>query len=829
MNDLLSKTDLLSNEKIQADVKLQHEILLCLKAILGIEIGMIKFIQEKDAINNLALLLKSTSITCSIVCTLLGFICLYSDDGQKLVLASMNYHKLVSREKKRFSTIIDRLEAEKDNQLLVTSIFILFNSLLSTTDSTNRSIIQREIIDLGMGKIAKEIQMNYFDLSSELKEQLQVFDKEMEEFQLNMKEFGDPEKITKFIYANLSGTDASQCFLNILQFLYFQSQNAYKDQSNIEYWKSLNDIIGKSIKKDNSEILTPNELKLKDQIDKITSNLTNEKSFKNVLLSHLKLWSEQKKDEFQGDFDKEYINEAKEYFEVISKLKKSFNEQKNAHEKEILSLQKKINIMNEKNLSSSQEIETPKELNNSQEFKKEVKKEENVTEEKKEETKVPPPPIMKIGAPPPPMMKIDLPSLPSLKPEKPIKTFHCDDIVQSKIQKSIFYKNKIIENVRYVEMDTKEQKRIQDLFSTKKSVIKIQKQEKEKIISLIDSNRSYNISILLKSINMKNDTIVSGILELDDDFDVDTISALIKVAPTPEEIEIVSRYTGDINQLTDADRFFISMKSIPNLKQRLECWYFERTILKTILNNLIPDVKILIEACNEVKNSVQFSKVLEIILAFANYMGGKKSIYGIKISSLSKLKDTKTYDNKSNLLQYIADYIERKKKDLLKFGDDLIQVKRASGVNLDVITSQIKVIESGLKQLESQIMFYQLNPLEDDVFVEKMETFKEKLIFNLGDLKNYYQKMMDLLKEISELYDEDKLLEKPQNFFSYINNFIDSFEDALKMKRQAELEEEKKQSRQNTTLEDEKLKKISINLGNIGKIMEKKRLARENQ
>lgn len=788
---------------------------------------MIKFIQEKESVNNLALLLNSNVQTSSVVCTLLGFICLYSEEGQKLVLASMNYFKLISREKKRFMTIIDRLDTERENQLFSTSIFVLFNSLLSTTDATNRSIIQREIIDLGMGKIAKEIQMNYFDLTSELKEQLAEFEKEMEEFQLNIKEFGDPEKITKAIYANLSGTDASQCFLNILQFLYFQSQNAFKDSSALEYWKSLNDIIGKSVKKGNAEILTPNELKLQEKIDKITSNLTNEKSFKNMLLGHIKQWSEQKKEEFHGDFDKEYMNEAKEYFEVISKMKKDFNDQKLAYEKEILNLQKKINSLNEKkDLSSSQE-KTPIDLTSSQEFEKKVEKKE---EEKKEDTTptvVPIAPMMK-GAPPPPM-KINLPALPSLKPEKPIKVFHCEDIAQAKITKSIFIKNKITENVRYVEMDTKEQKAIQDHFSTKKATVKIQKEEKEKIVSLIDSNRSYNIAILLKSISMKNDAIVEGILGLDEDIDIDTISALIKVAPTPEEIEIVSRYNGDLNLLTDADKFFIAMKGIPNLKQRLECWHFERTVLKNIINNLIPDVKIFIEASNEVKSSQQFSKILEIILAFANYMGGKKSIYGIKISSLSKLKDTKTSDNKSNLLRYIADYIERKKKDLLKFGDDLINVKRASGVNLDVITSQIKVIENGLKQLESQILFFQSNPIEGDVFVDKMEIFKEKLIFNLGDLKSYYQKMTDLLKEVAELYDEDKLLEKPQNFFGAINDFIESFDESLKKNKESQLEKEAKENRENTTSEDEKLKKISINMGNIGKIMEKKRNERNEK
>lgn len=56
---------------------------------------------------------------------------------------------------------------------------------------------------------------------------------------------------------------------------------------------------------------------------------------------------------------------------------------------------------------------------------------------------------------------------------------------------------------------------------------------------------------------------------------------------------------------------------------------------------------------------VPLRKLLEIILAFGNYMNSAKrgSAYGFKLQTFERLLDTKSSDRKQTLLHYIADVI----------------------------------------------------------------------------------------------------------------------------------------------------------------------------
>ena len=63
------------------------------------------------------------------------------------------------------------------------------------------------------------------------------------------------------------------------------------------------------------------------------------------------------------------------------------------------------------------------------------------------------------------------------------------------------------------------------------------------------------------------------------------------------------------------------------------------------------------QAVKEVRTSPALKKVLQMTLALGNYLNGgtnKGAAWGFKLDTLSKLSGTKTVDNKSTLLHYIA-------------------------------------------------------------------------------------------------------------------------------------------------------------------------------
>ena len=70
-----------------------------------------------------------------------------------------------------------------------------------------------------------------------------------------------------------------------------------------------------------------------------------------------------------------------------------------------------------------------------------------------------------------------------------------------------------------------------------------------------------------------------------------------------------------------------------------------------------------LEGSKEVQRSKRLKRMLEIILAFGNYMnrGQRGNAVGFKLLSLTRISDTKSSCNKNvTLLHYIADTCESK-------------------------------------------------------------------------------------------------------------------------------------------------------------------------
>lgn len=85
-------------------------------------------------------------------------------------------------------------------------------------------------------------------------------------------------------------------------------------------------------------------------------------------------------------------------------------------------------------------------------------------------------------------------------------------------------------------------------------------------------------------------------------------------------------------------------------------------------------------ACREIEKSKSFKKIVEVILAVGNFINGgtrRGEAYGFRLVSITKLIDTKTTDNKTNLLQYIAALVKKKAPELLNFYEELASVSIA--------------------------------------------------------------------------------------------------------------------------------------------------------
>jgi hypothetical protein len=82
--------------------------------------------------------------------------------------------------------------------------------------------------------------------------------------------------------------------------------------------------------------------------------------------------------------------------------------------------------------------------------------------------------------------------------------------------------------------------------------------------------------------------------------------------------------------------------------------YFDELVLTSA-----PQVEAVIAASEALLNSGSFRKLLEIVLAFGNYMNSAKrgTAYGFKLATFTRLLDTKAQDRRITLLHYITEIV----------------------------------------------------------------------------------------------------------------------------------------------------------------------------
>lgn len=156
--EALATTNVLSVQRTSEDVQFQTECVHCFRAILNTKIGMEAFMEERDAVRNLALMLDSPVVaTRSQVCFLLAIIASWSNQGFALTLDAINHYKLVKREKTRFQDVVNSLREIRDQEYKANALLMLNALLTSPPDEATRILIQKELRNLGLVHIVEEM------------------------------------------------------------------------------------------------------------------------------------------------------------------------------------------------------------------------------------------------------------------------------------------------------------------------------------------------------------------------------------------------------------------------------------------------------------------------------------------------------------------------------------------------------------------------------------------------------------------------------------------------------------------------------------------------
>ncbi|XP_055641138.1 protein diaphanous [Toxorhynchites rutilus septentrionalis] len=425
----------------------------------------------------------------------------------------------------------------------------------------------------------------------------------------------------------------------------------------------------------------------------------------------------------------------------------------------------------------------------------------------------PPPPMPGMGPPMPPgmggfrpMAPVPAPLPHGMKPKKkwdtdgPMKRANWKAIVPQKLSENSFWVKVREEKLAdddilsglAVKFSSKPVKHVD-----KDSVDRPPLSKKNIDLRVLDAKAAQNLSILLGGSlkHLSHEQIRLCLLRCDTTvIGPSVLQQLIQYLPPPDQLKRLQEVRARGEVLAGPEAFAATIADIKRLGARLQSLSFKLN-MPDMMQDCKPDIVAGTAACEEVRSSKKFAKVLELILLLGNYMNSgskKEAAFGFEISFLPKLSSTKDYENKQTLLHYIADVVEKKFPEALTFYEDLSHVDKASRVSLDNIQKTMRQMNNSLKNLEADLNNNKVPQSEDDHFLEVMGQFATECRIQVEVLGRMLSQMESLFQKISEYYCFDPAKYTMEEFFTDIRTFKDSFVQAHAENIKLRDEEDKK-------------------------------------
>uniref|UniRef100_A0A8C2XGY5 Dishevelled associated activator of morphosis 2 n=1 Tax=Cyclopterus lumpus TaxID=8103 RepID=A0A8C2XGY5_CYCLU len=334
---------------------------------------------------------------------------------------------------------------------------------------------------------------------------------------------------------------------------------------------------------------------------------------------------------------------------------------------------------------------------------------------------------------------------------------------------------------------------------------------KVKELSVIDGRRAQNCVILLSKLKMSNEEIKRAILEMDEREELakDMLEQLLKFIPEKSDIDLLEEHKHELERMARADRFLFEMSRIDHYQQRLQALFFKKKFAERLAETK-PKVEALLSASREVVRSKRLTQILEVVLAFGNFMnkGQRGNAYGFKVSSLNKIADTKSsIDRNITMLHYLIMIVEKNYNDTLHIQDDLSSVPEAAKVNLSELEKEVHNMKSGLKALEAELQYQQSRTRErGDKFVAVIGDFITVAGFSFSELEDQLSEAKDQFTKSLKHFGEEEGRMQPDEFFGIFDTFLQSFSEARQdlENMQRRKDEEERRARMEAMLKEQR-------------------------
>ncbi|KTG32066.1 hypothetical protein cypCar_00008983, partial [Cyprinus carpio] len=781
----------------------------CIKALMNNSQGRAHVLAHSESINIIAQSLATENIKTKVaVLEIMGAVCLVPGGHKKILEAMLHYQKFAC-ERTRFQTLLNDLDKStgryRDEVNLKTAIMSFINAVLSQgageTSLEFRIHLRYEFLMLGIQPVIDKLRSHE---NSTLDRHLDFFEMLRNEDELALaKRFENVHIDTKsatqvfdLIRKRINHTDAFPHFMSVLQHCLHMPSLHFIVHYHLKVW---------------GQLVNENEVKQwKEQAEKMRKE-------------HNELQQKLEKKERECDAK---AQEKEEMMQTLNKMKEKLEKESSEHKlvkQQVSDLSAQIHEMsNRTNVPGGPPLvplvpgsipPPPPGL-------------AGIPPPPPPGGAPPPPPPPPGGPPPPPGLPgFGAPPLPEgllgsmLKkknipqPSNPLKSFNWTKLSENKLEGTVWLD---LDDIRVFKQ--------LDLEDIEKTFSAYQRQQKEseddtvtskkvRELSVVDGRRAQNCNILLTKLKLSNEEIKRAILTMDEQEDLpkDMLEQLLKFVPEKSDVDLLEEHKHELERMAKADRFLYEMSRINHYQQRLQSLYFKKKFAERIAE-IKPKVEALSKASKEVFQSRNLQQLLEVVLAFGNYMnkGQRGNAFGFKVSSLNKIADTKSsIDKNVTLLHYLITILEQKYPKVSLIHEDLRDVPEAAKVNMTELEKDINNLRTGLKSVETELEYQKSQPQTNgDKFVSVVSQFITVAGFSFSEVEDSLQDAKDLFEKAVKHFGEDTTRMQPDEFFGIFDQFLQAFSEAKQdnenMRRRKE--EEERRARMEAQLKEQREK-----------------------
>ncbi|CAK9134927.1 unnamed protein product [Ilex paraguariensis] len=323
---------------------------------------------------------------------------------------------------------------------------------------------------------------------------------------------------------------------------------------------------------------------------------------------------------------------------------------------------------------------------------------------------------------------------------------------------------------------------------------------------VLDPKKSQNIAIRLRALNVTIEEVCEALLDGNvDALGMDFLESLLKMAPTKEEERKLKEYKED-SPFTPgpAERFLKAVLDIPFAFKRVDAMLYMSNF-EFEVEYLKKSFETLEAACEELRNSRMFLKLLEAVLKTGNRMNvgtNRGDAHAFKLDTLLKLVDVKGVDGKTTLLHFVVQEITRSEGARLAtpnqnptstVNDDvkcrklglqvvsglcmeLVNVKKAAAMDSEVLNYDVLKLSNGIGNIAEVARLNKAMGLEESSmkFSESMNRFMEMAEEEIIRIQAHESVALSLVKEITEYFHGNSAKEEahPFRIFMVVRDFL---------------------------------------------------------